>query len=274
MPRTQPAVRAIHRPPKRVRITSDSDLGYYIERAHGKSGNLLAILIKSPISEKRKQRDAIRSLGLSKIDSSAILPDCKSVRGQFKAAAHLLEVIELSGTVEILPPGGILMTDTLEHALRHDNEGSQLYQTGEFVEWHKRDNRRSLLWSTSLAADEMVAEVARTLGAPPKDTLGVVELVGLELADQTGETTADAAAKIASSHPDHVTFLRLDYGDGVAVLWSPSSGNDALGSGSQFGEANVIFDVEHVDSATKTMTATATKYMGAIASKVVGLLAA
>ncbi len=52
-------------------------------------------LVKSRAGQKRTIAESVQSLGLKKIGQSVVRPDTPIVRGQIKAARHLLEVEEV-----------------------------------------------------------------------------------------------------------------------------------------------------------------------------------
>lgn len=59
--------------------------------------NLKVTLKRSLIGRPKKQRNAIKTLGLSKkINSSNILSDVETVRNTIKVVQHLIEVEEVS----------------------------------------------------------------------------------------------------------------------------------------------------------------------------------
>ncbi len=58
--------------------------------------NLKITLVRSTIGERPKTRATIRSLGLRKIRQSTERPDTPEVRGMIAAAAHLLDVEEVT----------------------------------------------------------------------------------------------------------------------------------------------------------------------------------
>ena len=59
--------------------------------------NLKVTLKRSLIGRPKKQRNAVKTLGLSeKINSSNILPDATTVRNTIKVVEHLIEVEEIS----------------------------------------------------------------------------------------------------------------------------------------------------------------------------------
>ena len=55
------------------------------------------ILKKSPIGAGRKQKEAVRCLGLRKINSSRMFKDTPAFRGQVKLVRHLVSVEEKQG---------------------------------------------------------------------------------------------------------------------------------------------------------------------------------
>lgn len=59
--------------------------------------NLKVTLKRSLIGRPKKQRNAVKTLGLSeKINSSNILPDATTVRNTIRVVQHLIEVEEIS----------------------------------------------------------------------------------------------------------------------------------------------------------------------------------
>lgn len=59
--------------------------------------NLKVTLKRSLIGRPQKQRNAVKTLGLSKkINSSNILPDVPTVRNTIRVVEHLVEVEEIS----------------------------------------------------------------------------------------------------------------------------------------------------------------------------------
>ncbi|RAY15139.1 50S ribosomal protein L30 [Actinomadura craniellae] len=50
---------------------------------------------KSVISEKRNQRETLRTLGLRRIGQSTVRPDNPQVRGMIRTVAHLVAVEEV-----------------------------------------------------------------------------------------------------------------------------------------------------------------------------------
>ena len=58
------------------------------------AGKLTVILRRSTISENPKTRAVVAGLGLSKVNSSRVLPDNPSVRGAIHRVRHLVEVTE------------------------------------------------------------------------------------------------------------------------------------------------------------------------------------
>lgn len=53
-------------------------------------------LVRSLIGRPETQRRTVRSLGLRKLHSFAILPDSPTIRGQIHKVEHLVEVEELA----------------------------------------------------------------------------------------------------------------------------------------------------------------------------------
>lgn len=61
---------------------------------------LKVTLKRSLISRPETQRKTVRSLGLRKINSSSILPDSPSIRGQIFKVKHLLSVEDVADEVK------------------------------------------------------------------------------------------------------------------------------------------------------------------------------
>ncbi len=57
---------------------------------------LKVILKRSLIGRPETQRRTVRSLGLRKINSSSVLPDDPTIRGQIKKVQHLVQVEEVA----------------------------------------------------------------------------------------------------------------------------------------------------------------------------------
>lgn len=57
--------------------------------------NLKITQTKSVISEKKNQRDTLRSLGLKRIGESVVREDTRANRGYVRVVAHLVEVEEI-----------------------------------------------------------------------------------------------------------------------------------------------------------------------------------
>jgi len=57
---------------------------------------LKVTLVKSLISHPETQRKTVRSLGLGKLNSSSVLPDDPTIRGQIFKVKHLVKVEEIA----------------------------------------------------------------------------------------------------------------------------------------------------------------------------------
>ena len=58
-------------------------------------------LVKSIIGTPDTQRKTVRSLGLHKLNSSSILPDSPTIRGQIHKVKHLVKVEEVADTDKV-----------------------------------------------------------------------------------------------------------------------------------------------------------------------------
>jgi large subunit ribosomal protein L30 len=59
------------------------------------SGTTLRIkLVRSPIGNKQRQKDTVRSLGLRRINQIVEQPDNPQIRGMVFAVKHLVQVVE------------------------------------------------------------------------------------------------------------------------------------------------------------------------------------
>jgi large subunit ribosomal protein L30 len=55
-------------------------------------GTLKITLVRSVIGYPRIQREVVRGLGLRKLNSSVVRPDCPEIRGMVRKIPHLLKV--------------------------------------------------------------------------------------------------------------------------------------------------------------------------------------
>jgi large subunit ribosomal protein L30 len=62
--------------------------------------SLKITLIKSPIGQKQRQKDTVRSLGLRKMHQTVVRPDNAQMRGMVFAIQHLLRVETVDGEPE------------------------------------------------------------------------------------------------------------------------------------------------------------------------------
>ena len=62
---------------------------------------LKVTLKRSLISRPDSQRKTVRSLGLRKLNSTSILPDTPSIRGQIFKVKHLVSVEEVAETAKV-----------------------------------------------------------------------------------------------------------------------------------------------------------------------------
>ena len=53
-------------------------------------------LVRSLIGRPQTQRKTVRSLGLRKLNSVSVLPDCPEIRGQIHKVKHLVAVEEVA----------------------------------------------------------------------------------------------------------------------------------------------------------------------------------
>jgi large subunit ribosomal protein L30 len=58
------------------------------------SGTLKIRLVRSPIGNRQRHKDTVRSLGLRRINQVVERPDTPGVRGMIFAVRHLVEVVE------------------------------------------------------------------------------------------------------------------------------------------------------------------------------------
>jgi large subunit ribosomal protein L30 len=58
------------------------------------SGALRIKLVRSPIGNKQRQKDTVRSLGLRRINQIVEQPDNPQIRGMVFAVKHLVQVVE------------------------------------------------------------------------------------------------------------------------------------------------------------------------------------
>jgi len=234
-------------------------------------GQLKVQQVKSTNHCKQNQRDTIRTLGLKRIGDVVIKENRPEIRGMVHTVRHLVSVEEIGS---VAPPaadstGGIAMSE-LRSDLVSSREGVRVFAKGEFLEWHKSDDGRSLIWSSRLPLIDLLDVISRAIGPADLEHRGLVDVD-----DSPGEpTTARAARELALSDPDSVTFLRLEFRDGIAVVWTPRPGSVELDARSTFAEASVYFTPQSVDVAAEMMSETATAYLAPLAATIAQSVAA
>lgn len=57
-------------------------------------GYLRVKLVRSPIGYPKKQKETLRSMGLTRVNKEVVFMDTSSVRGMIKKVSHLVEVRE------------------------------------------------------------------------------------------------------------------------------------------------------------------------------------
>lgn len=243
---------------------------------------LMVTQTKSKISEKWNQRESLRSLGLKRIGDSVVRIDDRQTRGYLRAVAHLVKVEEIDNPLKapmratphlqdrINPTNGSdVMSKLLDSVGTHD-DGFQVLPSGDFLEWHKRGDDRSLIWSTALSADEMVRTLGESIARHASTThLGVVVVD----ADRRRVPTQEVA-EIALHQPARIAFLRMELASGASILWSRTSGNSFIQAETNYSEASVVFDAESADSAEAALSSTGTKQLGDLARSIVRLVVA
>lgn len=252
---------------------------------------------KSTIGCKRSQRETVRTLGLRRINDVVIMPDRPEIRGMVHAVRHLVTVemvadsgggrvnsvaTHVSDRVGRMPK--LAAAVAKKHApavegvdmnrLREDFESSpdgvRVFSRGEFVEWHKFEEGRTLLWSSALRLPTLLEIAAVTIGSADEAHRGVVDLN-----EVPGEvTTALSARETAFAHADDVTFLRLEFKSGVVLVWTPRSVSDELAQQSKFSETSLYFTKGTVGVAASTMGRTATKMLVSLADTITRSVAA
>jgi len=245
--------------------------------------------IKSTISERPNQRESVRSLGLKRIGDVTVREDNLQNRGYVRTVAHLVRVEEIDSytpaavrvnpvtqpSTKVIndaghdaPHGGEAMSEQLASALRQ-GDGDYVFDTGDFLEWHRQGTDRSLIWSTERSAGGLLKAAGPALGKINPQSRGVV-VIGSERRILDGPEIAEVVLK----NPDEVKFLRVEYIGGVALLWSRVSGNLKFDQASSFREASVIFDAETASSVESALLATATEHVGKLATSIVSHVAA
>jgi hypothetical protein len=157
----------------------------------------------------------------------------------------------------------------LQQQLASSAEGVRVFDQGEFVEWHKSELGRSLIWSSALRLDELLSVVETTIGPADDEHRGLVDFEE----HATEPTTAAAARALALSNPEQVTFLRLEFSNGIALVWTPKPVSEAIERKSGFAEASVFFTPSTTEAAELTMSRTATERLGSLAAMIVRSIA-
>jgi len=244
--------------------------------------------VRSTIGQIRRHRESVRSLGLKHI-RDVVLREANSQNwGYARAVSHLVEVEEVDRdgvpTSKAAPAGAVHPppTGALDHRVDRSSqvselqkqlassEGVRIFEDGEFIEWHKTGSGVSLIWSSELELPELLAAVETSMGRADAKHRGIVDFE-----DQPSEpTTAVMARKLALGDPGRVTFLRLEFGRGLALVWSPKPGSEELEEASGYAETSVFFTRDAADDVARTMGRTATRGLASLADTVARSVAA
>jgi hypothetical protein len=162
------------------------------------------------------------------------------------------------------------MSESLEHEMTTRVSGSRIFTGGEYVEWHRGESGTSLIWSSDLPLAELLGAADAVLGAADGDHFGIVDFND----EPSNPVTAEAARALALDSPKSVTFLRIEYASGVALVWSSSPGTQELERSSEFAEASVLFGREQTTLAAEALGAMATRRLAQVADKIAKSVAA
>ena len=154
-------------------------------------------------------------------------------------------------------------------SLGSQDDGYEILPSGDFLEWHKRDNDRSLIWSTELSVDALIKKTKGLIHQASREELSVI-VIG----EERREVSAEEVELLALRSPKAIEFIRLELSDGASLLWSQKSGNPQIDSASSHSEASVIFDADSASTAESALRATGTKRLGAIASRIIQVVVA
>ncbi len=147
------------------------------------------------------------------------------------------------------------MSEAFERELRTRASGTHVLPDGEYVEWTRDASRASLIWSSDKSLPDLILAADKVLGSADSEHRGLVDFGDIPSAP----VTAEEARQRALYNPHEVTFLRLEYASGIALVWTPTAGTDALETHSDFAEASVSFDRKHAKLASKAIALTATR---------------
>lgn len=136
--------------------------------------------------------------------------------------------------------------------------GLEFFEKGEFIEWGRGRLGTSLIWSSILKLPELLAEIEAAVGPVDSAQRGVVDFGDT----QSEPTTAQIARERALANPDGVTFLRLEFGEKLAVVWTPTPGLEEMPEETKgYAEMSVFFTPETIAIAALTMEKTATEHL-------------
>lgn len=268
--------------------------------ASHRPGRLKVTQIKSKISERPNQRETLRSLGLKRIGDVVVREDNSQNRGYVRTVAHLVKVEEIDGPeglavvaetvtqvvtrnvveAEVQAPHGGDEMSELERKLSTQTDGVQVFDHGEFIEWHKQDGLRSLVWSLDLSVSALVKQLQSLLGEPDEDRLGLVRQRGdtnlIIVTDGASDphVSAREAVEIVTNDEQNIGFLWLDFGQGRTLAWAPSVDTERPANQKNPGEASLSFSPEDREMVEIAVRSTATKRIGELAAKIVERVAA
>ncbi|WP_231901770.1 hypothetical protein [Microbacterium sp. T32] len=163
------------------------------------------------------------------------------------------------------PEGDVFMSGAIENEMRKREAGSKVLKDGQYFEWSKGDKGTSLLWSSDKTLPELITAADSVLGAADSHHRGLVDFDD----KPSLPVTAARARELALSKPQAVTFLRIEYQSGLALVWTPSPGTEELSQLSTFSEASVFFSPDQSGVVTRAIGAMATNSVVQMADKIV-----
>ncbi len=148
-------------------------------------------------------------------------------------------------------------------------DGLEVLPGGEFLEWHKDKNSRSLIWSSRLPLPEVITRATEALGGSARAVRGYVAFDS----QAPVEMSVDDAVAVATTRSSDVSFLRIEYPNQIAFIWVPKH-RIAQASDAEFAEAGLLFEKSDTRGVVDTVRGIGTDKIGALATSIVAEVAA
>lgn len=249
----------------------------YRVRSHG--GSLLYRQARSAIGAKANQRDALRSLGLTRIDSLCVVDaEDSSTWGQIVVAGRLVERLESmqqlylpKGRFIFLPYGdGIFASSkggssSMKGGLEviYDKKSGNAFiesEEGEYVQFQPHERSNTITWTVDDAGfRQIVKNAERLFGIPDEDQVSILGLHGKDVRDVM---PTDQALNVLVEHVGDIDFASIDIGT-YSVSWvSPRLPNAFFATEAGHGELSVVCAKGYSNIVESVMRTSATPKIG------------